>query len=83
MVSKEELKEIDIKNRACYYFDDIIRDIDIYFDDFLLNKKSYKNKYENILIHDISEKTLMGAKPLRIRFNNIDDLLKFMMELDI
>ena len=29
MESKDELKEIDIKNRACYYLDDIIRDFDI------------------------------------------------------
>ena len=30
MESKNELKEIDIKNRTCYYFDDIMkaRDID-------------------------------------------------------
>ena len=28
MDSKDELKEIDIKNRmCCYYFDDIIKDI--------------------------------------------------------
>ena len=25
MESKNEFKEIDIKNRTCYYFDDIIR----------------------------------------------------------
>ena len=31
MESKDELKEIDIKNCTCYYFDDIMRawDIDI------------------------------------------------------
>ena len=29
MERKDELKEIDIKNRTCYYFDDIIRDLDI------------------------------------------------------
>ena len=26
MKSENELKEIDIKNRACYYFDDIINE---------------------------------------------------------
>ena len=31
MESKDELKEIDIKSRACYYFDDTIKDIDINF----------------------------------------------------
>ena len=30
MESKDELKEINSKNRTCYYFDDIIRDLDIY-----------------------------------------------------
>ena len=40
MESKDELKEVDIKNRA-YYFDDIIKDIDINFSNVLLDKKLY------------------------------------------
>ena len=49
MESKNELKEIDIKNRLCYCFDDIIRfcDKDIEFSDILLAKKSYETS-ENI-----------------------------------
>ena len=43
MKSKDELKEIDIKNRRCYYFGDIMRVIDIDFSDILLDKKSYEN----------------------------------------
>ena len=41
MQSIDELKEIDIKNRMCYYFDDIIRvwNRDIYFSDILLGEK--------------------------------------------
>ena len=35
------------------------------FDNILLDEKSY----ENVLIFDISYKTFMGAKPLRIRFD--------------
>ena len=68
----------------CYYFEDImgVRDGDIDFSDIFLGEKLYKGKYENILVYDISYKTSTGAKPLRIRFNKIDDLLKFMMELD-
>ena len=31
MKSKNELKEIDIQNRVCYYFDDIINDSKINF----------------------------------------------------
>ena len=76
MESKDELKEVGIKNCNCYYVDDIISDIDFDFDKILLDEKSYKNKYENILIYDILYKTLMGAKPLRIRFDKIDGFIK-------
>ena len=44
---------------------------DIYFSD-----KLYKVKYENILIYDISYQTSMGAKPLHIRFDEIDGFIK-------
>ena len=40
----------------CYYFDDIIKDVDIYFGDILLDE----NIYENISVYDISYKTLMS-----------------------
>ena len=72
MDSKNELKEIDIKNRTCYYFDDIIRflDRDIEFRDILLNENSYET-YKNILIYDISYKTSTG-----IRFDKIDGFIK-------
>ena len=56
----------------CYYFDDIFRVRVRDFSDILLNRKSYRT-YENILIYDISYKTFMGAKPLRARFNEIDE----------
>ena len=51
MESKDKLKEIDIKNLTCYYFDDIIRFWDRYidFNDILLNKTLHKEKYQNIL----------------------------------
>ena len=41
MESKDKLKEIGIKNRTCYYFDDIIRfwNRDIDFSDILLDEK--------------------------------------------
>ena len=56
MESKDELKEIDIKNCTCYYFDDIMRalDRDIDFSDILLNETLYKEKYKYISIYDIS-----------------------------
>ena len=57
--SKDELKKIAITNRACYYFDDIIKDIDINFSDILLDERFYKN----ISVYDISCKTSTGTKP--------------------
>ena len=81
MESKDELKEIDFKNRLCYYFDDIIRDLDTDFDNILLDEKSYKNKYENILIYDISYKTFMGAKPFCIRFDDINGFITIYEEI--
>ena len=62
MESKDELKEIQNYNSACYFFDDRIgvREKDIDFNDVLLDEKLYKEKYENILIYDISYKTLTG-----------------------
>ena len=58
MESKDKLKEIDIKNRTCYYFDGIIgvmdRDRDFDFSDTLLDEKSYKQKFEKVLVYDIS-----------------------------
>ena len=37
-----------------------------------MDEKSYKN----ILVYEISYKTLIGAKPLRIRFDNIDGFIR-------
>ena len=63
MESKDELKEINIKTCACYYFDDIISDFDTNFDNILL-------------VYEISYKTSTGTKPLPIRFNKIDGFIK-------
>ena len=43
MDSKDELEEIDIKKRTCYYFGDIMRILNIDFNNILLDEKSYKN----------------------------------------
>ena len=75
MKGKDKLKETYIKNRVCYYFDDIMRAWDIDFSDILLDEKSYKT-YKNILIYFISYKTFMGSIPLHIRFDEIDRLIK-------
>ena len=49
-----------------------MRFLDIDFDNISSDKQSYEKSYKNILICDFSYKTFMGAKPLGIRFNNID-----------
>ena len=72
MESKDELKEIDIKKYACYYFDDTIKDIDINFSNLSLDERLY----ENISVYDISYKTLMGPKPSRFRFNKVDGFIR-------
>ena len=57
-----------------------MRVADIDFGNILFDKKSYKT-YKNILIFDISYKTFMGAKPLRIRFDEIDGFIKIYDEI--
>ena len=66
------LKEINIKNCTCYYFDDMIKIEDFGFDIILLDEKSYKN----ILVYGISYKNLIGVKPLRARLNKVDGFIR-------
>ena len=58
------LKEINIKNRTCY-FDDIIKIEDFDFE-----------SYENILVYNILYKVLIGAKSLRIIFDKADGFIR-------
>ena len=83
-MENNEFKKVFIKNRTCYYFDGIIKFEDFDFDNNLRDEKSHVN----ILICDISCKTLVGPKPLCIRFNQVDRFIyyqvdEFMMEIDI
>ena len=55
---KNKLKETDIENRLCYYFDDIINGAKINFINVWLEKKFY----ENILVYNISHKTPTDPK---------------------
>ena len=57
-----ELKQINIKNCTCYYFDDIIKIEDFDIDNILIDEKSYKN----ILVYNISYKSLIDSEPLRL-----------------
>ena len=72
MESKYKFKKIDIKNRICYYFDDIIKIEDFDLDSILIDEKSYKN----ISVYNISYKNLIDSKPLHIRFGQIDGFFR-------
>ena len=72
MESKNELKEIDIKNSTCYYFDDVTKTEDFHINNILIDEKLY----ENILVYNISYKSLIDSKPLRIRFDKIDRFIR-------
>ena len=72
MDSKDELKEIDIKNRTCYYFDDAMAVSGISFKDFLLKEEQQKNT----LTYDVSWKIFSGDKSFHIRFDKIDGFIK-------
>ena len=72
MESNNKLKEIDIKNCLCYYFDDIIKTEDFDLDNFLIDEKSY----ETFLVYNISYKSLINYKPLRTRFDKIDGFIR-------
>ena len=71
-MENNELKNFRIKNRTCYYFDVIIKLEDFDLDNILIDEKSH----DNILIYPISYKNLIGSKPLRIRFNKIDGIIR-------
>ena len=61
-----------MKNCTHYYFDDIIKLEDFDIDSILVDD----NLHEIILIYDISYKSLIGAKPLHIRFYKIDGFIR-------
>ena len=71
-MENNELKKVRIKNRMCYYFNDIIKLENFDLDSIFIDEKSDKN----ILIYDISYKILIGSKPLRIRFDKIDGVIR-------
>ena len=71
-MKNNEFKKVEIKNHTCYYFNDIIKLEDFDLDNILIDKKSHKN----ILIYDILYKNLIGSKPLRIRFDKIDEIIR-------
>ena len=72
MESNYGFKEINIKNRSCCYFHDIIKFEYFDVDNILIDEKSDKN----VLLYKISYKTLICAKPLRIRFDKVNRFIR-------
>ena len=56
----------------CYY-STTIKIEDFNFNNILIGKKLY----ENILVYNISYKTLIDAKPLQIKFDKINGFIRF------
>ena len=73
------MEKIDINNRTCYYFHDIIEFKDCDFNNIILIKKSS----ENILLYGVSYETSIGAKSLLLGSIKQMVLLEFMMGLHI
>ena len=71
-MENNELKKVLIKNRTCSYFGDINKLEASDLDNVLIDEKLHIN----ILIFDISCKTLIGSGPLQIRFDKIDGFIK-------
>ena len=55
-----------------HYFDGIIKLEDFHLDNILIDEKSR----ENILIYNISYKTLIGSKYLQVRFDKTDEITR-------
>ena len=67
-----ELKEISIKNRTNYYFDDITIINDFNLKNIKLDTKSYND----ILIFYIVYETIDGVKTFYINFNEISGYIE-------
>ena len=73
IIIKNKFKIVRIKNRTCYYFDDITKLEDFDIDNIL---RDQKKSHENIFIYGILCKTLIDPKSLSIRFNKIDGFIR-------
>ena len=71
-MENNEVKNVCIKNRTCYYFDDITKLEEFDGNNILIDQKSH----ENILFYDMSYETLIRPKPLPIRFDKIDGFIR-------
>ena len=64
---------------VCFIISMTIKTEDFNLDNILIDKKLYRN----ISIYNISYKTLIDAKSLRIIFDKIDEFIWVLMELNI
>ena len=71
-MENNEFQIVRVKNRTCYYFDNMIKLEDFHFEIILIDEKSC----EHTLIYDISCRTLIDAKPLCITFDKIDEFIR-------
>ena len=72
-MKNNEFKSVYIKNRTFYYYDDeIIKLGHFNINDILIDKKSD----ENILIYNMSYRTLIDSKPLQIRFLKLHGIIR-------
>ena len=72
MTTDNILKEIDIKNCTCCYFDDIVNINDLNLNNILLDEKSCKN----ILLYGFTCKSIYRGKPLLLIFNKIEGYIR-------
>ena len=59
-MENNEFRKVSIRNHTCYYFDYITGLEDFDLNHIFIDEKSHKN----ILIYDVSYKTLIVPKPL-------------------
>ena len=71
-MKNNSFKNVCVKNRSCYYLNDIIKLEDFDLDNILIDEKSHKN----VLIYNIPYKILVDSKTLRIRFDKIDGFIR-------
>ena len=67
-----KLKEVDIKDRTCYYFDEMVKIEDFDFNNILIDEILYKH----ILVYNVSYITLTGAKPLHRWLHKVDGFIR-------
>ena len=72
MYYNDKSKEIYIKNCMWYYFYNIFKIEVLDLDKILIDEKSY----ENILVYNSFYKSLIGSKPLHIRFNKLNRFIR-------